>query len=142
MASSLVFTDSGGLVTLTNGKTAPADRFSGWTPVPDVVKAESQSMATGQPYPFVFSTRYVASFTLPKIPRTSQANVIRLIAWLESGGVVTVNTGDAASRQYTSCYLAAGTHPQFTMTDSRFIEYSLTLTLINTAGAAMLCQYA
>jgi hypothetical protein len=141
VATSFAWTDGVGATTLTNSKTTPADRFSGWTPGSPTVKAEADSLATGQPYPFVLRQDYTATFSLDKIPRTSQAGVLRLIRWLESGGVVTVNTGDAASRSYASCYLPKGSHPSFSLTDPKNLEYTLSLTLINVAQADMLCQY-
>lgn len=141
MTTSITWTDAGGAATLTNGKPVPADRFTGWTPGSPVVKAEAASLATGQPFPFVFRNDYTATFALDKIPNTSQATVLRLIRWLESGGVVTVNTGDAASRTYASCYLPVGVRPGFALSNPRFLEYTLTLTLANIAGADMLCAY-
>ena len=139
--ASLAWTDGGGAATLTNGKPAPADRFSGWTPASPVVKAEAESLATGQPYPFVFRTDYAVTFSLDKIPQGSQATVLRLIRWLEAGGVVTVNTGDASASSYASCYLPKGARPSFALADTRMLEYTLTLTLLNTAGADMLAIY-
>jgi hypothetical protein len=141
VSSSITFTDGGGAATLTNGKPVPADRFTGWTPQSPVVKAEADSLGTGQPFPFVFRTDYAASFSIVGIPNTSQATVLRLIRWLESGGVVTVNTGDASNRTYTSCYLPKGAHPSFTLSDKRFLEYTLSLTLVNVAAADMLAIY-
>lgn len=141
MSSSITWTDGGGAATLTNGKPVPADRFIGWTPMSPVQKAEADSLGTGQPYPYVFRTDYGASFSLPMIPNTSQATALRLIRWLESGGVVTVNTGDVANRTYTSCFLPKGSHPSFTLSDRRFLEYTLSLTLLNTAAADMLAIY-
>lgn len=119
----------------------PSDRFTGWTPQSPVVKAEADSLGTAQPYPFVFRTDYAVTFSLDKIPNTSQATVLRLIRWLEAGGVVTVNTGDASNRTYASCYLPKGAHPSFTQTDKRFLEYTLSLTLVNVAAADMLAIY-
>lgn len=141
MSSSITWTDATGAATLTNGKPVPADRFSGWTPDVPLVKAESRALATGQPYPFLFRTDNVASFALAQIPNTKQDLAIRLIAHLGGGGVVTVNTGDVALRSYTSCYLAAGAVPRLALTDPRTLEYTLSLTLLNTAGAPMLCVY-
>lgn len=141
MSSSITWTDGGGAATLTNGKPVPADRFTGWTPNSPVVKAEADSLGTGQPYPFVFRTDYGATFSLDKIPNTSQATVLRLIRWLEAGGVVTVNTGDAANRTYATCYMPKGAHPSFTLSDKRTLEYTLSLTLLNVAAADMLAVY-
>lgn len=141
MATSIAWTDGVGATTLTNGKPVPADRFSNWTPASPTVKAEADSLATGQPFPFVFLQMYTVSFSLDKIPQTSQAGAMRLIRWLEAGGVVTVNTGDAATRSYASCYLLKGTHPTFTLSNPRNLEYTLSLTLINTAAADLLAQY-
>lgn len=141
MATSLTFTDGTGAATLNNSKAVPADRFTNWTPMAAAVKADSTSLATGQPFPFVFRTDYSASFALAAIPNTSQATALRLIAWLEQGGVVSVNTGDSATRVYASCYLAPGSRATLSLSNPRNLEYTLSLTLLNTAGAAMICTY-
>ena len=141
MTTSIAFTDGGGAVSITNGLTVPADRFRQWVPDSPSVKAESESLATGQPFPFVFSQRYTVTFRLDEIPQTQQANVMRLILWLEGGGVITVNTDDAAARSYTQCYMTKGQRPQFTLTDPPLLRYSLVLSLVNIAGAPFLCQY-
>jgi hypothetical protein len=141
MSTSITWTDGSGAASLTNGKPVPADRFTNWTPGQAAVKADVESLATGQPYPWVFRTDSLVTFSLDKIPNTSQATVLRLIRWLESGGVVTVNTGDLASRTYANCYLPKGARPSYTMTDRQFLEYTLTLTLVNVAAADMLAIY-
>lgn len=141
MSTSIAWTDGAGAASLTNGKPVPSDRFSGWTPGSLAIIAEVDALATGQPFPFVYRNDATATFSLEKIPNSSQATVLRLIRWLESGGVVTVNTGDASSRSYTSCYLPKGARPSFTLSDRRTLEYTLTLTLLNTAGTDMLAIY-
>lgn len=141
MATSLAWTDGGGATSLTNGKPVPADRFTNWTPQSFSVKAEAESLATGQPFPFVFRTDFGSTFSLDKIPNTSQAAVLRLQRWLDGGGVVTVNTGDVASRSYATCYQPKGARSSFTLTNAKTLEYTLSLTLINAAAADMLCIY-
>lgn len=141
MPSSIQWTDGTGAATLANGLPAPLDRFRGWTPDAPLVKAESASLATGQPYPFVFRTDDVVSFTLPRIPNTSQALALRLIKWLGGGGVVTVNTGDAGSRVYSSCYLAPGATPRLSLADPVLLHYELALTLLAPSGGPLICVY-
>lgn len=66
----------------------------------------------------------------------------RLVAWLLQGGTCTVDPGDyVGTPAYTNCSLMPGTTPQLVLSDRRELEYTLTLSLINLAGAQMTCRY-
>lgn len=141
MASSIAFTDGIGAATLTNGKPAPADRFASWTPDQDSVGPRDAALGTGTTFHWSHRVDYLASFMLEHIPNTSFATVLRLKAWLEAGNTATVNTGDQFSNSYT-VRLAPGTRLELEMMgDRRLLEYSLKLTVKNTAAAPLLCVY-
>lgn len=140
MATSIAFTDGTGAATLTNGKTAPADRFANW--VPDVVSfgASESTLADGITHEVRLRTDYLASFELPLIPASSLDVAIRLKLWLLAGNTCTVNTGDTSARSYTA-RLAPGTVPEIVNADDRRLWYTLRLTVKNGSAAPMLCTY-
>ena len=141
MATSIVFTDDTGAVTLTNGLPVPGDRFADWGP--DVIPVQSVAfgLGDGDRHSFAFRTDQTASLALTNMPNTKQSDALRLKAHLETGGSCTVNTGDTGARSYT-CKLAEGGSVEFRQTDKSMLEYTLTITgLRNTAGTAMLCIY-
>lgn len=148
MATSLVFND-GVAATLTNGKPGAGGRFANWVPMTKPVGESANRQSDGALSTFVFRTDYGASFELRGIPVETSGGVrpvdvaVRLIAWLMSGGTVTVNTGDVESNSYATCGLMPGTTPSLTLTDRKNLEYTLSLSLINLAGspAPMLCHY-
>lgn len=141
MPSSISWTDATGAASLTNGKPVPGDRFGNWTPRNPPVNDAENSLADGVLHTFEFRVDYTAAFELRGIPNTSQDLALRLMLHLERGGAVSVATGDAAARTYGSCKLAPGTKPEFTLSDPVYIEYTLSLVLLNTAAASMLCIY-
>lgn len=142
MPTSISWTDATGAASLTNGKPVPGDRFSNWTPRNTPVGDAQHSLGTGARYMFAFRTDYTASLELRGIPNSNQSLVLRLIAHLEGGGSCSVATGDAAARTYGTCTLAPGTKPEITLSDPAFIEYTLSLVLLNTVAGSMLCIYA
>lgn len=143
--ATIVFNDGGGSVTLDNGTTSMSSgvgsRFADWTPFQRPVGPRVPALGTGVPYQFRFRTDYGASFTLNDIPNTKMSDMLRCQAWLLTGGVVTVNTGDASSRSYTSCYLAPDGDVTITLQDKNVLLYAMSFTLINSAAASMLCIY-
>ena len=142
MAASITWTDTAAR-TLDNGLHAPGGWFAGWTPFARSVGPRAHALGTGIPHKYEFRTDYGARFRLEHILPTSHGLVLRLIEHLENGGVVTVNTGDAASRSYAECYLAEGYDLRgvFEMTNRRAFEFTLSLELINAGGEFMLCLY-
>lgn len=141
MATSLQWTDGTGAATLDNGKPVPGDRFADWRPIPVSVARPVTGLGTGTRHEWRFRTDYGASFRLDYIVNTDLDLVDRLLLHLYGGGTVTVNTGDSASRTYTA-KLAPDSDPTLQMMEDRaLLEYSLSLSLINTAAAPMLCEY-
>lgn len=69
-------------------------------------------------------------------------NADRLVEWLLSGGTCQVDTGDYDGNSYATCSLMPGMSPSLVLTDKKLLEYTLSLPLINLAGARMRCHYA
>jgi len=113
--ATIVFNDGGGSVTLDNGTTGMSSQFR-------------------------FRTDYGASFAMTDIPNTKMSDMLRCQAWLLTGGAVTVNTGDNATRSYTA-YLAPDGDIGITLQDKNVLLYAMTFVLINSAAASMLCIY-
>ena len=143
MATTITFTDGTGAASLTNGKSSGADRFASWVPRKMPIGPKAPALASGQVFRWVHRTDYTARFELRHIPNSSLDVAIRLIAHLEGGGTCAVNTGDSAARSYINCGVAPGADLSGAITfgDAAFIEYSLTLELINLSFAPMLCVY-
>jgi hypothetical protein len=140
MATSIAFTDGTGAATLTNGKTAPADRFANWTP--DVVSVGDRevTLADGITHEEQLRVDYLAALELPLIPASSLGTALRLKLHLLAGNTCTVNTGDTSSRTYTA-RLAPGTVPEIVYADAHRLRYTFRCVLKNTSAAAMLCNY-
>lgn len=145
--ATITFTDGTGAVTLDNGTTSIStgvgSRFADWTPFQKPIGPRVPALGTGRPYQFRFRTDYGASFSLTDIPNTKMSDMLRCQEWLLRGESVTVNTGDAASRSYTTCYLAPDGDVTITLQDKNLLLYSMSFVLINGAAspAAMLCLY-
>lgn len=143
MATQLAWTDSTGAATLTNGKPAPADRFSAWRNWPssaDSAAVRDVAVGTGLTFRWRFRHEHLASFELRMIPMASLNLLERLKDHLEGGGQVTVTVDDAAAHVHT-CVLAPGADVEYEQADPKFQEYTLRLTLRNTADAALLASY-
>lgn len=142
----IVFTDSIGTATLDNGLGTAGGgfgaRFAGWTPFTQPVGPARTALGTGARYKFAFRTDRGARFRLEEIPATHLAVAIRLMAHLENGGTVRVDTDDAQARVYTSCGLAPESEPMLEPADRRRLTYTLSLALINLGTTDdMLCEY-
>lgn len=140
MSAGISFTDGTGAATLSNGKTAPADRFANWTPDITPVGAHKATLADGITHEFTFRTDYIASLELPLIPASSLGTALRLKAHLLAGNTCTVTTADTSARTYTA-RLAPGTVPEIVYADPRRLRYTFRCVLKNTSAAAMLCSY-
>lgn len=150
MATTITFTDGIGAATLSNAKPVPGDRLTGWVthtkPVGDSTNRQSDGALTM----FVYRTAFGCSFSLTQIPVATASGVRladvadRLIAWLLQGGTCTVNTGDVEGNSYATCGLMPNTTPTLTLSDTKNLEYTLSLSLINLAGSPvrMVCHYA
>jgi hypothetical protein len=151
MATSLVFTDGSGTVTLTNDKPVPGDRLAAWTPLVKTIGpagGNPVALGSGITYGWEHRVDYGVRFTLEHIPQARLRQVQRLILWLMRGelgtggmyGVVTVNTGDEAGSSY-QCRIWPGSEPTLEQEDRATIEYRLTLELLNTYQDFMVCGY-
>ena len=142
--ATIVFNDGGGSVTLDNGTTGMSSgvgsRFADWVPFQKPIGPRVTALGTGVPYQFRFRTDYGASFAMTDIPNTKMSDMLRCQAWLLTGGAVTVNTGDNATRSYTA-YLAPDGNIGITLQDKNVLLYAMTFVLINSAAASMLCIY-
>lgn len=144
--ASITFND-GTSATLDNGTTAVAagvgSRFASWVPWTRKVGESAVVLATGARNAFTFRTDYGASFTMRDLPNSTQSVALRLIRHLAIGGTITVTTGDSASRTYNNCALDPQAEPPaLEFQDATFLTYSLTLSVVNLAGADMLCTYS
>jgi hypothetical protein len=143
--AAITFTDGTGTATLDNGLTATAggvgSRFASWVPFTRRIGERAVALGTGASYSFTFRIDYGAAFEMRDIPNTNQGTILRLIRHLEGGGTITVTTGDSASRTYTNCSIDPETAPSLAFQDAQFLTYSLSLSVINLAGADMLCTY-
>lgn len=145
--ATITFTDGSGAVTLDNGTTSIStgvgSRFADWTPFQRPIGPRATALGTGRPFQFRFRTDYGASFTMTDIPNSKMSDMLRCQEWLLRGEAVTVNTGDNASRSYTTCYLAPDGDVSISLQDKNLLLYAMSFTLINGAASpsAMLCLY-
>lgn len=141
--ASIDFIDDAGAATLTNGKSGGPARFSSWVPFQMPIGPKAVALGTGIVYRWAHRTDYGARFELRHIPNTNLDVALRLIHHLESGGVITVNTGDFASRSYDNCTLApdADLSNVLQLSNPAMLEYTLSLAVVNLDGAPMLCVY-
>lgn len=145
MSATITFTDTTGAATLQSPVPSPGDRFGNWTLDVDDVGPRAHELGSGIAHQFVFRTDYVARFEVRYLTAGQLAVAHRLKRHLTggdnaTGGSCVVNTDDAANRSYT-CRLREGTTPSLQLTDTKLMEWTLTLDLKNTAAAAMVCDY-
>lgn len=140
MATSIAFTDGVGAASLTNGRPVPADRFSGWTAGRSAAADRAMALGTGAISEFVFREDYTAALSLPGIPASSLAVLLRFKRWAEAGGSFTLNTGDSSSNSYTAT-LMPGTEVTVEREGTEFAEYRLRLVARNASAAVMTCLY-
>jgi len=142
MPTTITFND-GAARTLSNGRPAPADRFSGWAPRSRPIGPRSHAMADGALHAFVFRWDYGATFELRGIPAAQMATMERLVRHLATGGTIVVNTGDIASRSYTVGLAPGAEPPDPALSDARQLTYTMSFAVINRAASPgpMLCIY-
>lgn len=128
--ATITFTDSGGAVSISNGRTAPGNRLSEWTPTVNKVADRRFALGTGIAYEYVFREDFLASFTLEGLPATELEKVSRLVRHAQAGNTFVINTMDNSARTYT-VRLAEGNDIALTMTDRTFLEYSLSMSVSN-----------
>lgn len=140
--ATITFTDSGGAVTFSNGKSGPGSRFSMWTP--DIVRVSDRryGLGTGIAYEYLFREDFVAKFTIEHIPLSQLENAARFKRWALQGNTFTVNTQDKSSRTYT-CRLMEGATLELQMTDRVFLEYSLDVAVMSASSPTVFlkCEY-
>lgn len=141
------WTDGIGSAQLDNGMTGIAggygSQFVGWQSDSEPDGPITNALGTGAAAAFIFRTDYVASFELQEIPNANVTLIDRLVAWLLSGGTVSVTCGDSTSAVYATCCLAPGAKPQKRMLDKNAITWALKLKLLNIAVSPvpMTCIY-
>jgi hypothetical protein len=140
--ASITFTDSAGAVTLSNGRSGPGNRFSGWTPTVSRVADRRFALGTGIAYEYLFREDFLASFSIDGLPATQLENVSRFVRYAQQGNTFTVNTTDNSARVYT-CRLAEGAEVDLSMTDPTFVEYRMDVTVSNASSPKvfMVCEY-
>ena len=138
--ASLAFTDGTGSATLSNGLSAPADRFANWTPDASPEGVRTPTLGEGITHQWLFRTDYLVALELPHIPASSLDVAVRLKLHLLGGGTCTVTTGDTSSRTYTA-RVAPGTTPEVVFSDRKRLRYTFRCALKNTSAAVMLCTY-
>lgn len=146
--SFITFTDAIGAAQLDNGTTGIAagvgSRFTNWVSDSDPFGPEINALGTGALSKFIFRTDYKASFDLMNIPNANTTILDRLIAFLRSGGIVSVTCGDTTSAVYATCCLAPGGKIVKKMDNKNDITWTVSMTLLNVAGSPvpMTCVYS
>lgn len=141
MSSSIAFND-GVAATLTNGRVPPFDRFWSYRPVSRSVGDSETILGTQRVVHFPFAVVRGAAFEIRDIPAASQTIADRLKLHLETGGAVTLNTGDGVNGPYTAAIMP-GTEVEIRVQDERRMLLSVAVTLVNTTlGTPLVCAYA
>lgn len=145
----ITFTDGTGAAIVRSTRLSPGDRFGNWIPMNYRPQFNAAPATVASEARIIFATRtnYGASFEVRGIAMGPAANgpmdvAERLVAWLVNGGTCAVYPEDTPAASYTNCGLWPGTTPTLTQSDKRFLEYTLSLQLLNLAGSAMTCHYA
>lgn len=147
----ITFNDGEGTMYLRSQWASPANRFANWTPENyrpvGATDEAGVTLANETVHVFTVRTDHGASFDMPGLAAGAEADgpldlADRLVAHLLNGGTCAVYTEDNDAASYTNCGLRPGTSPEIRQTDARAIEYTLSLSLLNLAGAAMTCHYA
>jgi hypothetical protein len=129
--------DADGPACLANGFPQPGDRFAAWVPLTSTEGPEAEALGTGECFKFPFRDDYGAQFELRYIPQDLVRTALRCIRHLNSGGIVTLSTGDADARTY-QCKKWRGSEPSLSGPDPKDLRRTLKLTLKNLAKADML----
>lgn len=139
MPSRISFND-GAAAELANGRPAPFDRFSSWTPDVDSIGSTEAALGTGITFHLGYRVDYLASLELRHLRPAVQAIALRLKRHLETGGSATIETDDSGANTYT-VRIAPGTRVQLEFSDSTRVLATLKLTVKNVAAAPMVCLY-
>jgi hypothetical protein len=133
MATSISWVDDDGAATLTNSKPTPGDRFANWNPRSVPFGDSEWDLGTADLDVFEYREDHSASFDLVGIPYNSLDLLLRLQNHLESGGTVSVTSGDTLGSTYPTCGLAPETEVTFELSDKTTLEYTLSVSLLNVA---------
>jgi hypothetical protein len=141
----VAFTDATGAATLSNGRPAPADRFADWQPLWQQIGPRRVAGATGDTYGFPLRTDHGARFRIPDLPAASLDVAVRLKAYLEGTDAprVSVVTGDAAARTYSTCTLWPGSTVEISLADPAEQLYDVVLSVLDrqSSPGVMRCVY-
>jgi hypothetical protein len=97
-------------------------------------------LGTGDVFAWGYREDHLASFELRAIPMASLALLQRLKRHLETGGQVTLTVGDTDEHEYI-CKIAPRTKVEYGQSDPQRQEYTLALTLRNSANLPLLASY-
>lgn len=122
----IAFDDELGSVTVSNGLTLPARRFSNWTPDVNRIADRRVALGSGITYEYLYRTDYTAAFQIEHYPVVRLASFIRFKEWAMRGCEFFVHTEDEANRVYL-CRIAPGTEPKAEMSNREMLEYTLTI---------------
>ena len=139
--AAITFTDAIGAAALRNNYPATSGgRFASWTPTTRNFGDAVNRLSDGAVTMFSYRTDYGASFELHGIPvkaQTGGTNYVsiadRLIAWLLIGGTCAIACEDTPVSVYATCGLWPGSVPSLTISDRRFLEWTLSLQVLNLA---------
>lgn len=130
------FLDSIGAVTIT----ATGLSLNNWLPDVDEVNDRATPMGTQLEEFWRYARYFWASLEVPHIKAANLGNLHRLKSHLLTGGFITINTNDSASRVYT-CSIKPGSTPKWSFADRQQLEYTLSLDLRTVAPYPMICDY-
>ncbi len=142
------WTDDLGFFQLNNGLGGtPGYRFSSWKPLVKPIGPMDHALGTGVPAMWEHRSDYGAQFTLKEIPDEFRLNgtvyqflLARLKRHLLRAGQIEVHTEDTEDRNY-SCYLWPGSEPDISGYDPARRRRSITLSVLNSDQAEMICCY-
>jgi hypothetical protein len=152
MTTRITFTDEDGAVVCETGKPNLMDRLAGFVPLVRTVGPEGGNpvgLGNGITYGWEHRVDFGCRFSLEHIPQAKLEDFQRLYLWLLRGvqtaagteGRVTLETGDVDEHTYV-CRIWPGFEPAPPeQLDRNAIEYRMTLELLNTEQARMVCSY-
>lgn len=138
--------NDGEAAVLSSDHPTPADRFASWTPMTRPHGDVAHTLADETLHRFTLRTDYGATFELRGLHMGSADDSAldiaeRLVVHLLNGGTCAVYTDDKISSQYTNCGLWPDSTPSLVQADARDLDYTLSLSLLNLAGARMIAHY-
>lgn len=126
---SIAWTDGTGAASLSNTKTAPANRLASWEPRSIPIGPAVNVLADARLFIFEFRVDNLVSFEIPHIPGSQMPLMWRLKLHLERGGTCTVDSEFAEAAIFTTSKLAPGTVPDIRFSDKIRQEYTFAVTV-------------